>query len=202
MRSRYGVAGYPAILFVSPDGGLIKSHTGYLTPDQLAPIMENALTVEAEFQEKLEKLAAKPDDAKHNAEVALIYLERKQVEKAVPLSEKAFKYDPNNGSKLIPKLHNQLGLAYSALLETADAEKSEVYFEKAISHFKTLVDKYPKSDLYEPAQYYLGVTYAIKEHFENSIAVLEKLTHHAKDENIRQSAEAMLERVKSLADAD
>ena len=43
MRRRYGVAGYPAVLFVSPDGGLIKSHTGYATPDQFAPVMENAL---------------------------------------------------------------------------------------------------------------------------------------------------------------
>ena len=109
MRRRYGVAGYPAVLFVSPDGGLIKSHTGYATPDQFAPVMEDALKIEAEFQEKLEKLEAKPDDAKRNAEVALIYLERKQVDKGVLLSEKAFEYDPKNRSKLIPKLHNQLG---------------------------------------------------------------------------------------------
>ena len=202
MRSRYGVAGYPAVLFVSPDGGLIKSHSGYLPPDQFAPVMEDALKVEAEFQEKLEKLEAKPDDAKRNAEVALIYLERKQLEKGVLFSEKAFEYDPKNRSKLIPKLHNQLGLTYGMLLETADAEKAEEYFEKSVSHFKVLIDKYPNSDLYEPAQYYLGVTYAIREHYADAIAVLEKLTHHATDRNIRQSAEAMLDRVKDMANAD
>ena len=202
MRSRYGVAGYPAVLFVSPDGGLIKSHSGFATPDQFAPVMEDALKVEAEFQEKLEKLEAKPDDAKRNAEVALIYLERKQLEKGVLFSEKAFEYDPKNRSKLIPKLHNQLGLTYGMLLETADAEKAEEYFEKSVSHFKVLIDKYPNSDLYEPAQYYLGVTYAIREHYADAIAVLEKLTHHATDRNIRQSAEAMLDRVKDMANAD
>ncbi len=164
--------------------------------------MEDALEKETEFQEKLEKLEAKSDDAKLNAQVALVYLERKQLEKAVPLSEKAFENDPRNRSKLIPNLHSQLGLTYGTLLETAAAEKSEVYFEKAVSHFKVVIDKYPRSKVYEPAQYYLGVTYALREHFEDSIAVLEKLTHHATDENIRQNAEAMLERIKDLANAD
>ena len=164
--------------------------------------MEDALEKESDFQEKLEKLEAKSDDAKLNAEVALIYLERKQLEKAIPLSEKVFESDPRNRSKLIPDLHNQLGLTYGGLLEGTDAEESETYFEKAVSHFKVVIDKYPNSKVYEPAQYYLGVTYAIREHYEDSIAVLEKLTHHAKDANIRQNAEAMLERVKDLANAN
>ena len=202
MRSRYGVNAYPAVLFISPDGGLIKYHSGFLPPDQFTPVIEDALKVESAFQKKLEELEAKPDDGKLNAEVALIYLERKQLEKGVLFSEKAFKHDPKNRSKLIPELHNQLGLTYGTLLETTGAEKSEAYFEKSVSHFKVLIDKYPNSDLYEPAQYYLGVTYAIKEHYKDSIAVLEKLSHHAKDANIRQSAEAMLERVKDLANAD
>ena len=202
MRSRYGVNAYPAVLFISPDGGLIKYHSGFLPPDQFTPVIEDALKVESAFQKQLEELEAKPDDGKLNAEVALIYLERKQLEKGVLFSEKAFEHDPKNRSKLIPKLHNQLGLTYGTLLETTGAEKSEAYFEKSVSHFKVLIDKYPNSDVYEPAQYYLGVTYAIKEHYEDSIAVLEKLSHHAKDANIRQSAEAMLERVKDLANAD
>ena len=164
--------------------------------------MEDALKRETAFQEKLEKLKAKSDDGKLNAQVAITYLERQQLEKAVPFSEKAFEHDSKNRSKLIPNLHSQLGLAYGTLLESADAEKSEAYFEKAVSHFKTVINTYPRSKVYEPAQYYLGVTYAIREHFDEAISVLEKLSHHATDENIRQNAEAMLERVKDLANAN
>ena len=167
--------------------------------------MKDALKKETEFQEKLEKLKAKSDDAKLNAQVALTYLEREQLEKAVLFSEKAFEHDPKNRTKLIPNLHNQLGLAYGALVEGSmleNSEEAEMYFEKAISHFKTVIDTYSKSKVYEPAQYYLGVTYAIKGNFEDAIAVLEKLTHHAKDGNIRQNAEAMLERVKDLASSN
>ena len=204
-RSRYGVTAYPAVLFVSPDGGLIQRASGFLTPDQFSPIMEDALKKEAEFQEKLEKLKAKSDDAKLNAQVALTYLERMQLEEAVLFSEKAFEHDPKNRTKLIPNLHNQLGLAYGALVEGAmleNSEEAETHFEKAVFHFKTVIDAYPKSKACEPAQYYLGVTYAIKGKYEDAIATLEKLSHHAKDENIRQNAEAMLERVKDLASSN
>ena len=204
-RSRYGVTAYPAVLFVSPDGGLIQRASGFLTPDQFSPIMKDALKKEAEFQEILEELKAKSDDAKLNIQVALTYLERKQLEEAVSFSEKAFEHDPKNRTKLIPNLHNQLGLAYGALVEGAmleNNEEAETHFEKAVSHFKTVIDTYPKSKAYEPAQYYLGVTHAIKGNYEEAIAVLEKLSNHAKDKNIRQNTEAMLERVKDLASSN
>ena len=167
--------------------------------------MQDALAKEETFSQKLDELKKKPDDAKLNAQVALTYIERNQLEKAGTFSEKAFEQDPKNRTKLIPDLHNQLGLAYGARVEQAmleNAEEAEAHFEKAVSHFKTVIDAYPKSKAYEPAQYYLGVTYAIKGNFEDGIAVLEKLSRHAKDENIRQNAEAMLERVKDLANSN
>ena len=204
-RSRYGVTAYPAVLFVSPDGGLIQRASGFLTPEQFSPIMEDALAKEGVFSKKLDELKKKPDDAKLNAQVALTYLERNQLEKAVSFSEKAFVHDPKNRTKLIPDLHTHLGLAYGGLVEKTmleNAEEAETHFEKAVSHFKIVIDAYPKSKVYEPAQYYLGVTYAIKGNFEDAIAVLEKLSHHAKDRSIRQNAEGMLERIKDLASSN
>ena len=61
------------------DGGLIQKASGFLTPEQFSPIMKDALKKETEFQEKLEKLKAKSDDAKLNAQVALTYLERERL---------------------------------------------------------------------------------------------------------------------------
>ena len=204
-RHRYGVTAYPAVLFVSPDGGLIQRASGFLTPEQFSPFMEDALAKEEAFVKKLDELKKAPDNAKLNAQVALTYIKRKQLEEAVPFSQKAFEHDPRNRTKLIPNLHNELGLAYGTLVEGAmleNTEEAETHFEKAVSHFKTVIDTYPKSDAYEPAQYYLGVTYAIKGNFEDAIAVLEKLSHHASDKNIKQNAEAMLERVKDLASSN
>ena len=199
---RYQVTGYPTIVFTSADGGMIAKQVGFIYPNEFAPVIESALQKEQDFIKKLAELAKTPDDAKLNAQVALTYLERTQLEKALPFSKQAFKRDPKNRTGLIPNLHNQLGVTYAGKVETAMAEapeKAEVYFEKAVAHFRTVIDEYPKSDVNEPAQYYLGITYAIKGEFDDAIAVLEKLIHHTTDANIRQNAEAMLERVKDLA---
>ena len=83
-----------------------------------------------------------------------------------------------------------------------EPEEADIYFQKAVTHFRTVIDEYPKSDLNDPAQYYLGVIHAIKGNFDEAISVLEKLVHHTSDANIKQNTEAMLERVKDLASSD
>lgn len=202
---RYQVTGYPTIVFTSSDGGMISKQVGFIYPNDFAPVIETALEKEQAFVEQLAKLEKTPDDAKLNAQVALTYLERTQLEKALLFSKAAFKHDPKNRTGLMPNLHNQLGLAYAGKVESAmvkEPEEAEMYFQKAVTHFRTVIDEYPKSDVKEPAQYYLGVTYAIKGEFDDAIAVLEKLVHHTSDANIKQNAEAMLERVKDLASSN
>ena len=199
---QYQVTGYPTIVLASSDGGMIAKQVGVISPNAFEPVIEDALAKEETFKGKLVELEKTPDDAKLNAQVALTYLERTQLEKALPFSKKAFKHDPRNSTGLLPELHNQLGLAYGTKVESAmvkDAEKAAMYYEKAVSHFTTVIDKYPKSEVNEPAQYYLGVTHAIKGNFDDAISVLEKLVHHTSDAGIKQNTEAMLERVKDLA---
>ena len=202
---QYQVTGYPTIVFTSSDGGMIGKQVGVISPNAFEPVIEDALAKEEAFKGKLAELEKTPDDAKLNAQVALTYLERTQLEKALPFSKKAFKHDPRNRTGLLPELHNQLGLAYGTKVESAmvkDAEKAAMYYEKAVSHFTTVIDNYPKSETNEPAQYYLGVIHAIKGNFDDAISVLEKLVHHTSDASIKQNTEAMLERVKDLASSN
>lgn len=194
---RYGIRSIPTITFLSKDGGLIAESIGFLPPEEFAPVMENALQAEAAFQEKLAKLKEMPDNVKLNGEVALTYLERMQLEEAIPFSEKTLKGDEDNTTGLLPKLHTALGAAYG--MTPDEDENAEVYRDKAVTHFRTVIDSYPKSDVYEPAQFYLGVVYAIQEKYDESIEVLEKLVQHATDDNIRMAAEAQLEQVRDLS---
>lgn len=174
-----------------------------MPPEQFSPIMQASLEKEKVFMAQLAELEKMPEDAKLNAQVAITYFERMQLEKGHPLSEKAIELDPKNSTGLIPNLHNQLGLAYATMGETAqDAEERATHYEKAILHFKTVVDEYPNSDLNQPAQYYLGVTYALSQDYDSAISVLDKLVNHTSDDMIKQNAEAMLTRVKQLAGAE
>ena len=202
---RYQVTGYPTIVFTSSDGGMISKQVGFAYPNDFAPVIETALEKEQAFVEQLAKLEKTPDDAKLNAQVALTYLKRTQLEKALLFSKEAFKRDPKNKTGLMPNLHNQLGLTYAAKVEAAMVgapEEAEMYFQKAVSHFRTVIDEYPKSEVNGSAQYYLGVTYAIKGEFDDAISVLEKLVHHTNDATLKQNAEIMLERVKDLASSN
>ena len=199
---RYQVTAYPTIVFTSSDGGMISQNVGFVPPTDFAPVIEAALEKEKIFVGQLAELEKMPDDPKLNAQVALTYLERTQPEKAFLLGEKAVEHDPKNKTGLIPNLHNELGIAYVGKAEmTTDAEEMATYFEKAIVHFKTVVDKYAKTEFDELAQYYLGVTYALTEDYDSAIPVLEKLLHHTRDDLIRRNAEAMLTRIKELAEA-
>lgn len=153
--------------------------------------------------EQLAELKKTPEDAKLNAQVAVTYFERMQLEKGLPVSQKAIQRDPKNKTGLMPNLHSQLGLAYATKAETAtDTKEMAMYYEKAISHFKVVVDKYPKSDADEPSQYYLGVTYALTQDYDSAISVLEKLVNHTRDNIIKRNTEAMLTQIKQLAEAE
>ncbi len=193
--------------------------------------MEEALKAEADFQEKLAKLKKMPDDMELNREIAILYLARKQLEKALPISkkmpddlklnghfalfyigelelekalpiaEKVFEKDLKNETGLIPKLHIELGLTYGQQVRNRAGEINTENLQKALTHFQLVVDTYPKDSLYEPAQYYLGTTYVFGNQFDKAIPILEKLANHATDEEWKLRAEAMMKRAKDLAAA-
>lgn len=82
------MTGFPAILFISSDGGLIKYHSGYAPPEEFAPIMKEALKQETDFQETFAKFQKMPDDLTINREIVKLYLQRQQIEKALPIWDK------------------------------------------------------------------------------------------------------------------
>ena len=88
MRKKYGIIGFPTILFVDSDGGVLTKMLGYVLPNQFLPVMEEALKQKTEFQETLAKLKEMPDDVSLNQKIAIFYLKRQQIEKAMPISEK------------------------------------------------------------------------------------------------------------------
>ena len=189
--------------------------------------METALVKEADFKTKLAAYKKNPEDLKINREIAVLYIDRQQFEKALPISkkmpddlvlnrkfafayigiqqpdkalpysEKVFAKDPENTTGDVSKLHTQLGLAYAMQLQAKPSD--DALAEKAVSHLQKVIEKYQASKEYEPAQYYLGVTYHIHKQFDKAILVLEKLIAHGTNENLLRNAEMMLKRAQDSA---
>lgn len=192
VRIKYGVSGYPAIAFLNAEGDLIHLHPGYSPPEEFFGMMESIFKEEEAFKELKVAVQKNPDDAKANAGLALIYIKRGKFELGKPLFDKVTKQDPNNTTGLLPELYVNFGLHYG---NSAAGDNAKDYFQKAETFFQKVIDTYPDSKLYEDAQYYLGITYAIQEKSELAIATLEKLTD-AKNEEIREQTAILLERLK------
>ena len=258
-REKYGVRGFPAILFISSDGGVITNHPGYLPPEKFVPVMEEALKKETKFQKTLAQYKKTPDDMKLSREIAILYLKRQQEDKAVPISkkmpndvelnrefgiyylgkneiekallisekmpddvklnhefaitylglrqvenalaysEKVFEKDPDNKSGLLPNLHLRIGVAYGQQIQNSSEDDTAKLTKMAVHHFQTIIDTYQKSDVYDMAQLYLGVTYSLAGEYKKSISTLEMLINHTTDEQMKKAAEARLKQVKELA---
>ena len=191
-RIKYGVSGYPTVVFLSAEGDLIRLNSGYSPPEEFFGVMESTFKEEEAFKKLKVVVQKNPDDSKANAELALIYINRGKLEQGKPLFDKAVKQDPNNETGLLPELYVNFALHYG---QNAADDNEKDYFQKSEEFFQKVIDTYPDSKFYEDAQFYLGVTYAIQEKSELAIATLEKLSD-AKNDEVRQQAAIWLERLK------
>ena len=191
--------------------------------------METALKKEMEFKAKLAEYKKNPEDLKLNREIGILYINRQQFEKALPISEKlpddlelnsqfalaylniqeldkalpfsekVFAKDTKNESGHVTKLHTQIGLAYATQLQRTPSEEN--LGEKAVMHFQKVIDNFSESNEFEIAQYYLGITYHILKQFDKAIVVFEKLLNHGKNENLLRQTEMMLKRAQDSLEA-
>ena len=172
---------------------MIRLNQGYSPPEEFFGVMESIVQEEEAVKELKVAVQKNPDDAKANARLALIYINRGKFEQGKPLFDNAVKQDSNNETGLLPELYVNVGLHYG---NNAVGDKEKDYFRKSEELFQKVIDTYPDSKFYEDAQYYLGITYALQEKSELAITTLENLID-AKDEVIRQQTAILLERLKS-----
>ena len=154
--------------------------------------MEDIFKEEEAFKESKIAVQKNPDDSKANARLALIYIKRSNFEQGKPLFDKVVKQDPSNETGLLPELYVNLGLYYG---QNAIGDNEKEYYQKAEEYLRIVIEKYSDSEVYEDAQHYLGITYALQEKVELAIAIFEKLID-AEDEEIRKQAADILQHLK------
>ncbi|TQE83489.1 thioredoxin family protein [Leptospira noguchii] len=137
LKRKYGIKGYPSILFLDRNGSLIDKITGMPDSKMILKSLKNAYVRRNLENEYLENLTKDPQGIQTNFQAGVYYFEAKEYSKAIQFFQKAI---DSNDSKNPEKKHDalfNLGISY---LEIGN-------FKLAITTFNSYLSKYPNGDL-------------------------------------------------------
>ncbi len=124
LRTRYGVEGYPTILFLSPSGAEIKRIVGFRPPEAFLSEASKAIQSSADMKKFSAAAAESPDDADAQRVYARALFAAGNGEEAVQLLEAFLKRHPDASG-----VHLDLGDMYRA---AGKAEEAARHFEKVV----------------------------------------------------------------------
>jgi len=134
--AKYGVTGFPTILFLDPDqvdskaGGVAGKIVGYAPPEPFANQVRTIALDFKDFPKLEERIKDSPDDVETLGRLIVIHHMRGNDTKAIDLMERARKADPENTKGYLTKAYNAVADVYQ--------EKREI--DKAIPLFRKVVE--------------------------------------------------------------
>lgn len=123
---RYGVQGYPTILFIDETGKVESKIGGYEPPADFARDLNDILVAHKEFPVLQSTLKANPGDIETAAKLATIYAKRGDTEQATTLISRVEAVDPQNSKGYLTRAYNALG----------DSYQGDQKFDQAIPQFR------------------------------------------------------------------
>lgn len=175
IAQRYGVNGFPTILFISADGFVLENVGGYVEGANFVPYMKNAI-------EKLDKVNSVLANKEPTLEKLDLYMESgNEVE-----SQKI--YDALMQKKAISKEKMPKYLLGFGLIK---AQKKD--YDNANKYFDDIIKNYPNSEELYVAHYYKAVMMALAGEKDEPKKYLEKLLDDPKvPENMKVQYESLL----------
>jgi thiol-disulfide isomerase/thioredoxin len=70
LSGKYGVRGYPTIVFLNPDGSLRQRVVGYKSPEQFLPVLDDVFKTESELYALRQQVIDNPRDARLRRDLA------------------------------------------------------------------------------------------------------------------------------------
>ncbi|WP_020003625.1 thioredoxin fold domain-containing protein [Brachyspira innocens] len=175
IAQRYGVQGFPTILFISADGFVLENIGGYVEGEKFVPYMKNAI-------EKLNKINIVLASKEPSLEKLDLYLESGNEEEAKKI------YDVLMDRKAIS---NEAMAKYLLGFGLIRAQKRD--YEKANEYFDNIIKNYPKSEEVYVAHYYKVVIMALAGEKDEPKKYLEKLIDDRKvPANMKAQYESLL----------
>lgn len=124
LAKKYGVNGYPTIVFTDAKGNLVSKVVGYEEPPQFKSDVATAVDAYQNTSTYQDRLAKDPNDAEANERLAVIYAKQGNADKAAPLVTAAERLDPNNKVGLLAKALNCMGDYYQNAGDADGIKKS------------------------------------------------------------------------------
>jgi thioredoxin-related protein len=134
---RYGVNGFPTILFLTGSGEVAGKITGYRPADPFADEMSRIATEHREFPSLVQRVKANPKDGTSAAKLTIIYAGRGRAQQAEQTLRLAAAADPENRSGKLAKAYNAVGDLYQ---EREQFDRAIPLFRKGLQVAKTPYD--------------------------------------------------------------
>lgn len=162
IAKKYGVKGYPTILFINADGFVLENVGGYVEGEKFVPYMKNAI-------EKLSKVNALLSSKEPSLEKLDLYMESGNEEEATKLFNNLLS-KKSIPEESMPKYLLGFGLIKA---QKKDYEKANIYFDK-------IIKEYPKSEEIYISHYYKAVIMVLAGEKDKPKKYLEKLLNDSK----------------------
>ena len=169
IAKKYGVKGYPTILFINADGFVLENVGGYVEGEKFVPYMKNAI-------EKLSKINAILSSKEPSLEKLDLYMESGNEEEATKLFNNLLS-KKSIPEESMPKYLLGFGLIKA---QKKDYEKANIYFDK-------IIKEYPKSEEIYISHYYKAVIMVLAGEKDKPKKYLEKLLNDSKIPNDMKS---------------
>ncbi len=169
IAKKYGVKGYPTILFINADGFALENVGGYVEGEKFVPYMKNAI-------EKLSKVNALLSSKEPSLEKLDLYMESGNEEEATKLFNNLLS-KKSIPEESMPKYLLGFGLIKA---QKKDYEKANIYFDK-------IIKEYPKSEEIYISHYYKAVIMVLAGEKDKPKKYLEKLLNDSKIPNDMKS---------------
>lgn len=137
VAGKYGVQGFPTILFINASGVVEGRIGGYMPPAGFSEQLQTISQAHRDFPLLLARYKKDPQDAEAAGRLAAIYAGRGEIRPAEEARANAEKGDPGNTKDYLTKAYNALGDYYQ---EKQDFGKAIPLFEKAAGTGKTVLD--------------------------------------------------------------
>ena len=175
IAQRYGVQGFPTILFISADGFVLENVGGYVEGEKFVPYMKNAI-------EKLDKVNSVLANKEPTLEKLDLYMESGNETESQKI------YDALMQKKAISKEKMSKYLLGFGLIK---AQKRD--YDNANKYFDDIIKNYPNSEEVYVAHYYKAVIMALSGEKDEPKKYLEKLLDDPKvPDNMKVQYESLL----------